>query len=296
MWCGDSVFDEDPAELPALKVDWWAENELSSTSSTPQDFGSIDVDGLRNARPRFLSTSQSDEWSRSSNIRPRATTPLDDLRAAIKNKANSVREPIVPAPPPDWAMHMSDSLLKQYTEDHLFHNSATMDVAEEDLYGDAARRELKQRRVYKAMGRKEGRKKEKHIPGPTERMGKITIWRQEGRCRTKEDLIHMDTSIEGTPNVNACFICEVSFWMLNRRRHCLLCARSVCNGCSSNKQVLIGAVGAVRICDDCVKWKDPGSSTNNGNTVDSVNRTTNDAVHPIRQRGQSAPRSRNPGS
>ncbi|GMF29157.1 unnamed protein product [Phytophthora fragariaefolia] len=88
-----------------------------------------------------------------------------------------------------------------------------------------------------------------------------------------------------------CNLCLFHFTLFDRRHHCRMCHRAVCNACSRDRLFLPGSSTAQRVCTECATEGPRGNNNNNsnnsnGNQVSSqappayprMNRTASDAV------------------
>ena len=62
--------------------------------------------------------------------------------------------------------------------------------------------------------------------------------------------------MDNTESVS-CLCCSSEFTLFNRRHHCRLCCRLVCNDCSKSRLPVSGHPEPQRVCDGCIRSRGP---------------------------------------
>ncbi|KAI9913807.1 hypothetical protein PsorP6_005630 [Peronosclerospora sorghi] len=75
-----------------------------------------------------------------------------------------------------------------------------------------------------------------------------------------------------------CNLCLFHFTLFDRRHHCRMCHRAVCNACSRDRLFLPGSSTAQRVCTECATEGPRGNHTPAPPTYPRLNRTTSEAV------------------
>ncbi|KAF1334071.1 Agc/akt protein kinase, partial [Globisporangium splendens] len=76
-----------------------------------------------------------------------------------------------------------------------------------------------------------------------------------------------------------CNLCKFHFTLFDRRHHCRMCQRAVCNACSRDRLFLPGSSTAQRVCTECAT-EGPRATNNNqqpNSSYPRLNRATSDA-------------------
>lgn len=85
-----------------------------------------------------------------------------------------------------------------------------------------------------------------------------------------------DGKFNNTGSEKHCNLCLFHFTLFDRRHHCRMCHRAVCNACSRDRLFLPGSSTAQRVCTECAT---EGPRTNQqSNNYPRMNRTASDAT------------------
>ncbi|EGZ17042.1 hypothetical protein PHYSODRAFT_360424 [Phytophthora sojae] len=68
-----------------------------------------------------------------------------------------------------------------------------------------------------------------------------------------------------------CNLCLFHFTLFDRRHHCRMCHRAVCNACSRDRLFLPGSSTAQRVCTECATEGPRGNNNNNNNNTNNTN-------------------------